>query len=252
MKRFFKNLKKYKNYIITAIKSELKSEITNSNLGWLLMIFEPLVYTLIYLFVAQVIFKSNVLYFPIFILIGISVWNFFSKMILTSIKLIDSKKDINAPKYTLLIVKMGINLIKMFISFIIVILFMLYYQVPITWNILWFLPIVFTIIIFTFGICSIILHSKSFSEYIFNFVKIILRVIFYLSGVFFDISTKVHNQIYRTILLDLNPVANFIYDLRNVLINNTHPGGMWTLIWFLISILICILGINSINKNEKI
>ena len=36
MKRFFKDLKKYKNYIVYATKSELKTEVINSYLGYVL------------------------------------------------------------------------------------------------------------------------------------------------------------------------------------------------------------------------
>ena len=52
MKRFFKDLKKYKNYILYATWAELKSEIINSYLGWLWLILEPLCFMLIYTFLA--------------------------------------------------------------------------------------------------------------------------------------------------------------------------------------------------------
>ena len=255
MKRFFSDLKKYKNYIIYATKSELKTEVINSYLGWAWMVLEPLAFMLIYMYIAQIIFKSKMDFFPIFVFIGLSVWNFFNKMVLASVKLVANNRDtvtkVYLPKFVLLLVKMGVNIFKMFVSFLLVAIFMIAYKVPITWNVLWFLPIVIVAITFTFGVCTIMLHFGVFAEDLSNLVNIALRLIFYLTGIFYDLSSRIHNALYRTILLDLNPLANIIYNLRNILIYSSAPVGMWTLIWFFISIILCMIGINTIYKYEN-
>ena len=255
MKRFFSDLKKYKNYIIYATKSELKTEVINSYLGWAWMVLEPLAFMLIYMYIAQIIFKSKMDFFPIFVFIGLSVWNFFNKMVLASVKLVANNRDtvtkVYLPKFVLLLVKMGVNIFKMFVSFLLVAIFMIAYKVPITWNVLWFLPIVIVAITFTFGVCTIMLHFGVFAEDLSNLVNIALRLVFYLTGIFYDLSSRIHNALYRTILLDLNPLANIIYNLRNILIYSSAPVGMWTLIWFFISIILCMIGINTIYKNEN-
>ena len=255
MKRFFSDLKKYKNYIIYATKSELKTEVINSYLGWAWMVLEPLAFMLIYMYIAQIIFKSKMDFFPIFVFIGLSVWNFFNKMVLASVKLVANNRDtvtkVYLPKFVLLLVKMGVNIFKMFVSFLLVAIFMIAYKVPITWNVLWFLPIVIVAITFTFGVCTIMLHFGVFAEDLSNLVNIALGLVFYLTGIFYDLSSRIHNALYRTILLDLNPLANIIYNLRNILIYSSAPVGMWTLIWFFISIILCMIGINTIYKYEK-
>ena len=95
------------------------------------------------------------------------------------------------------------------------------------------------------------LHFGVFAEDLTNLTNIFLRMLFYMTGVFYDLSTRLQNVVYRTMLLDLNPLANFIYNMRNVLIYSSHPVGMWTLIWFFIGILLSILGINTIYKYEN-
>ena len=255
MKRFFYDLKKYKNYIIYATKSELKTEIINSYLGWIWMILEPLCFMLIYMFIAGIIFKSKVEYFPIFVFIGLSIWNFFNKMVVVSVKLVSTNRDtvtkVYLPKFVLLFVKMGVNGFKMFVSFLLVALFMIFYKVPISWNILWFFPIIITTIVFTFGICTFMLHFGVFAEDLVNLVNIALRMMFYLTGVFFDLSTRVHNVYYRTLLLNFNPLANFIFNMRNVLIYKTHPVGYWMILWFVVGLILSILGIKTIYKYEN-
>ena len=255
MKRFLKDLKKYKNYILYATWAELKTEVINSYLGWAWMILEPLAFMLIYVFIAGMIFKSKVEYFPVFVFIGLSIWNFFNKNVVASVKLVSMNRDtvtkVYLPKFVLLLVKMGVNLFKMLVSFLLVAIFMVIYKVPITWNVLWFLPILISVIVLTFGVCTFMLHFGVFAEDLTNLTNIFLRMIFYMTGVFYDLSTKVTNSTYRTILLDLNPLANFIYNMRNVLIYSSHPVGMWTLLWFFIGLLLSILGVRKIYKYEK-
>ncbi len=255
MKRFINDLKKYKNYILYATWAELKTEVINSYLGWLWMILEPLAFMFIYMFIGTVVFRYKVEYFPIFVFIGLSAWNFFNKMVVASVKLVQMNRDtvtkVYLPKFVLLLVKMGVNGFKMLVSFLLVFIFMIFYKVPITWNVLYFIPILITVILFTFGVCTIVMHLGVFAEDLVNLVNIFLRMLFYMTGVFYDISSRIHNAVYRTLLLDLNPMANFIYNMRNVLLYKSAPVGMWTLLWFFIGLFLCILGIRTIYKYEN-
>ena len=255
MKRFIGDLKKYKNYICYATWAELKTEIINSYLGWIWLVLEPLAFMFIYMFIGGVVFKSKVEYFPIFVFIGLSVWNFFNKTVVSSVKLVSSNKDtvtkVYLPKFLLLFIKMGVNLFKMMISFLLVVIFMIFYQVPISWNVLWFIPIIITAIVFTFGVCTIVMHLGVFAEDLVNLVNIGLRMVFYLTGVFYDINTRIKNGTLRTLLLDFNPLANFIFNMRNVLIYRTGIVGYWTLLWFVVGLLLSMLGIRTIYKYEN-
>ena len=255
MRRFFKDLKKYKNYIIYATWAELKSEVIGSYLGWIWLILEPLCFMLIYTFLAGVIFKAKVDYFPVFVFIGLTLWNFFNKMMTISVKLVQTNKEtvtkVYLPKFILLIEKMGVNGFKMIISFILVAIFMVIYRVPLTWKVLWVFPIIISLVVFTFGVCTFMMHIGVFIEDLSNITTILLRMLFYFTGVFYDLSSRVHNVVYRTILLDFNPLANFIYNMRNVLIYQTHPVGLWLLVWFVIGLLLCALGIRTIYKYEN-
>ena len=252
MKKFIKDLKKYWNYIVYATKSELKTEIINSYLGWLWLLLEPLCFMLIYTFIAIIVFKSKVEYFPVFVFIGLSAWNFFNKTIISSVKLVANNRDtvtkVYLPKFVLLLIKMGVNTFKMAVSFLMVIIFMIIYQVPITWNILWFFPIVIILIIFTFGVSSIVMHLGVFAEDLVNIINIGLRLVFYLTGIFFDIST---NAFYRTLLLDVNPMANIIHNLRQVMIYSNHPGYLFLAVWLVIGVCLSVLGIRTIYKYEN-
>ena len=105
LKKFFCNLKKYYKYSVYAAKAELKSEITNSYLNWLWWFLDPISYMLIYTFIVEVVFKTTEQYFPVFVFIGLTTWDLFSKTVSGSVKLVKNNigtiNKVYLPKYIL-------------------------------------------------------------------------------------------------------------------------------------------------------
>ena len=255
MKRFINDVKKFFNYTVFSSKAELKSEVADSFLSWLWWILDPLLYMLVYSFIAIIVFKSGEPYFPVFVFIGMNCWTFFSKTFKASVKLVQAKKmivtKVYIPKFMFILEKIGVYGFKMLVSYILTAILMIIYQVPISWRMLYALPIMLVLLVGTFAASTIIMHFGVFAEDLTNLVNIAMRFIFYLTGVFFDLSTRIHNVTYRTLLLDFNPLANFIYNTRNVLIYGKAPVGFWTLGWFFIGLRLCALGIRTIYKYEN-
>ena len=77
--RFVNDLKKYWAYAKQSAKADLKSEVASSYLNWLWWVLDPLLFMMVYTFIATVVFNGREQYFPIFVLIGLTMWNFFDK-----------------------------------------------------------------------------------------------------------------------------------------------------------------------------
>lgn len=252
--RFIKDLKSYKNYIMYSGKSGLKSEIANSHLSWLWWILDPLLFMLVYSFIALVVFKKSEPYFPAFVFIGLSLWTFFERTVKGSVKIVRSNKDIVTkvylPKYVLIFVRMITNGFKMLVSFSLVIVVMLLYRVPVTWNACYLLLIMLMVFFVTFGISTFMLHFGVFVDDLFNVMNIVLKLIFYMSGIFYSIANNVPEP-YLTILLKLNPMALAISDTRNVLLYSQGPDLIPLLAWFVGGIVLSYVGITVIYKYEN-
>lgn len=91
MKKFWKDLQWYKGYITYATKANLKAEVAGSYLNWLWWILDPLLFMLVYSFVALIVFGKGEPYFPIFVFIGLNSWKFFSRSVSKSVKMIRSQ-----------------------------------------------------------------------------------------------------------------------------------------------------------------
>ena len=81
MKKFFENMKKYQKYAVRSAKAELKSEVADSRLNWLWWVIEPLCFMLVYTLVFGVVFQSKEEHFSVFIMFGLTLWDFFNRMV---------------------------------------------------------------------------------------------------------------------------------------------------------------------------
>lgn len=254
MKRFVNNVKKYWNYSLYAAKAELKAEVANSYLNWLWWILDPVAFMIIYVFMVKIVFKTSEPCFPIFVFIGLTCWNYFNTSISGSVKLVSNNKAIvtkvYVPKYVLLLVKSFKNLFKMMISWALVIVLMLIFKVPFSPNMFYWFLIIPVLFVVTFGISTILLHFGIFVEDLYNVTNIVLKLLFYLSGIFYSIGSRIHGFI-GTLLLKVNPIAFIMDQSRNVLIYDKAPDLMWLGIWFVVGCLLSWIGVTVIHKYEN-
>ncbi len=254
MKRFISDVKKFWNYTVYAAKAELNSEVADSYLSWLWWILDPLLYMLVYAFIAITVFKSREPYFPVFVFIALNSWQFFSKTVKSSVKLVSNKKSIVTkiyiPKFQFIFEKIGVYGFKMLVSYILTVVFMIIYQVPVSWRVLWVIPLLFMLLLVTFSISTIFLHFGVFVEDLQNIITVVLQLLFYMSGIFYSIENKVPAP-FNDILIKINPVALVISDLRRVLLYNSDPHFFSLLAWLIICIVISVIGVKTIYKYEN-
>lgn len=254
MTKFFSDIKKYGNYIIYSAKAELKSEVANSYLGYLWWFLNPLFFMLIYSFVSVIVFKSGEPYYAAFVFIGLSIWDFFNRVIAASPRLIVNNKEIVSkvylPKYILLIEKICVSFFKMLISFLLVAIAIMLYRVELSLYILNFIPILFVLVVVTFGCASILLHFGVFVDDLSNLTSVLLKLVFYLSGVFYLVSKKIPNP-YNQYLLWCNPIANFIESSRDSILYGKPIDYRILIVWLIIGIVLSCIGVRTINKYEN-
>jgi ABC-type polysaccharide/polyol phosphate export permease len=254
MKKFFENIRKYYKYAIRSAKAELKSEVADSYLNWLWWIIEPLCFMLIYVFVFGVVFKNNTPYFASFVFIGLTAWDFFNRMINGSVKLITNNRDlvtkVYIPKYILLLAKSFTYLFKMGISLIITFGLMIFQGVPLTWHILWLIPILMVLYIFSFGAGMILMHFGVTLSDLSNLTNIGLKMVFYLSGIFYNIKERLKGTL-GFMLLRANPIAFCMNQLRETMLYGKMISIEGMLFWLVIGVALCAIGAHVIHKNEN-
>ena len=254
MKRFWKDIKRYMPYAKYATKSGLKSEVRSSHLSWLWWILDPILFMLVYWFIFMVIFGQKKEYFHIFVFVGLSMWNLFNKTVSGSVRIVAANRavvtKVYIPKYFLIIILLFQNLFKMMISFGIVIVMMLWSHVPVSYNVIYVIPIFVDLILITFGVSAILAHFGVFFDDLKNITNVGLRILFYMSGIFYVITDRV-NEAIATLLLKVNPVGFLIDACRSSLVYCETPHRRLILLWFVIGSVLSAIGVAIIYKNEN-
>lgn len=257
MRQFFSDIRKYYNYEVRSAKSSLKSEVAGSYLNWIWWILTPLFEMVMYYFVFGYIFKSKEPNFILFIFVGLTMWTFFNKTVKQSVNLIKKNKPIvkkiYVPKHVLLVSNIMVNGFKMTISWILVFIMMVAMGIDLTWYALAAIPIMFVLLIFTFGVAVNLMHYGVIVEDMANIMDLILRLWFYLSGIFYSIETKLGDTYPEVahVLTNWNPLALLLHDMRNVLLYGTAPNWLALFVWGVVGVLLMIIGIKTIYKYEN-
>ena len=252
--RFFREIKKYSYYMYYAAYANLKSQVNGSYLNWAWWILEPLGITVVYSIIFGIFFKQGIEHFPLFVIIGNMVWGFFSRVANSSVTLMKQNEQllsrIYIPKYIVLFVEMCINTFKMMIQFGIVIVLMIVYRISISPNVFWVIPILIVLFLVTFGICSLLMNWGVFLEDLGHAMSIILTIWMYFSGIFYNFKAVLQEPL-SSIVVAVNPIANFIVAMRDSLMYSNTPDLFMLLGWFVGGLILAALGIRAIYRNEN-
>lgn len=218
------SLIKHYNVIKYFVHAELRSEVKKYYMSYLWWVIEPLLDMIVFYIVFGILLKSGTKNFVPFLLIGILTYKWFATSVSHSSQSILRRKYIikesTLPVKLFPIIEIIKNTFKFFIVFIILCIFLwLYgYKVNIYYINLIFILFCELILILCFSfIFALILP---FFQDIEIAIQSFLRILFFLSGIFFkgDRFLPEHQFLFY-----LNPMANIIDSFRNVLMYNAPP-----------------------------
>lgn len=252
--RFFHDMRKYFPYALRAAKADLKAEVTNSFLDWMWWLIEPFCMMLIYTVMFGIVFDAAEQYFPIFIFIGISMWNFFTRGVTGSVEMVRANRGIVTriylPKYILLFSKLLVNGFKMLVSFAVIAVMLVVFRVRITGSVLGMLPILLVLFLSTFGVGSILMHYGVYVNDLSYITGILLTMMMYLTGTFYDVAKRIPAP-FGTLLEKSNPIAFLIAEMRNVVLYGGALNWKLLLLWCAVSVLLLWIGVVTIYRNEN-
>ena len=253
-KRFFSDIKKYAYYIVYSAKTNLKAEVANSYLNRLWWLLEPLFNMMVYVIVFGQFMGKSITNYELFIFSALLMWNFFNKNINYSVKLVRSNRDIVTkvyiPKFVILLSNIFLNLFKLLFSMIVLVVMLAIFKINIGMSILLVIPTYIILFLLAFGCGMILLHFGVFVDDLSYAVTILLNMVMYLSGVFYDMNNSLSPP-FNVVLMYCNPVAILIDSMRNALLYNTVSNIPQLIIWSMISVILCCVGIHTVYKNEN-
>ena len=232
IKDWFKGTNKLERFWLLA-KIEFKLRYYENTMGLLWALVKPISEIVIYYIAFELIMKQGVPNFVSFLFLGIILWTFFVESSTGTIQLLATKKYLyeytNMNKIEIYLSVIGSNLIGFGFNFI---MFVLYYSIfesgtYISWHIIFILPIVLNLIIFSLAFSLILSNVYVLAKDIQQIWAIVIGLGFWISPILFKL------ELVRERLpgVDfINPISSIIINARHVILNHRLPE--WDLfIW---------------------
>lgn len=205
------------------VKTDFKLRYQGSFLGYIWSLLRPLaIFIILYIvFIKFLSIGKDVPYYPIYLLLGIVLWNFFIEVTTGSVSVIVSSGDlirkINFPKYVIILANSFSALINLFFNLIIVAIFMYINNVDIRLAALLFPFLVLELFIFSLALAFFL--SAAFVRFrdISYIWEVVVQGAFYATPILYPLSLV--PQAAAKIIM-LNPVAQIIQDSRYFLVTD--------------------------------
>lgn len=227
-----KFLNKYRYSFILLrelVITDFKLRYQNSLLGYLWALLRPL-FLFVVLYVVFAVFLrigDDIENWPVALLLGIVMWNFFSEITRQGQKAIVNSgniiRKINFPKYIIVISTSLSAVINLVINLFVVGIFAVITQLDFTWGMLLIPVYVFEVYIFALGIAFLLGTINVRYRDIGYIWDVFSQALFYGSAIMYPITKVIENNYDLAIIILLNPLALAIQDMRHFAINPELP-----------------------------
>ncbi len=252
MNSFKQNLEITRQLTIT----DFKLRYSGSILGYMWSLLKPLgLFVVLYLvFGVALKFGSEIDHFPIYLLIGIILWGFFTEVTSNGLSSIVDRgsliKKIYFPRIIVVLVSSLNALINLALNLVVLVGFLLYFKIDIFHFEIILLPIyIIELWLFSFGVTLIL--SSLYVRYrdISHIWEVFLSAFFYLTPIIYPLTlvpTRFQN------IMMLNPLAQIIIDFRRVfLIFDFAPTNYYPVAQITISVVVFMVGYLVFHFSQK-
>lgn len=200
--------------------TDFKLRYKGSFLGYVWTLLRPLaLFAILYVvFVHFLRIGADIPHFAVYLLLGIVLWNYFTEVTTNGLSAIVGKGDLmrklSFPRYVIVVAGSFSALINLAINLLVVGIFMIINGVDLTWNILWLVPLIIELFIFSLSIAFLLgaLYVK-FRDI--NYIwEVVLQAGFYATPVLYPIQMVIEKSALAAQIMILNPVAQVIQDAR--------------------------------------
>lgn len=234
---------------------EIKSRYKQSVLGYAWVILNPFFQMLVMAFVFSKILRFPTIGTPyaIFLYVGLLPWNLFSATLISSTNALVGNASlltkIYFPREIFIISTTLAKIVDFFLASTVFVLFMFIYHQPVTWNVLWFIPIFLIQQLFTYGLSLILSSINLFYRDIQYVLSLVVMIWMYLTPVIYP--TEIFPERYKWIF-QLNPMAVIINAYRQVVLGGGMPNLTSLGIALGLSALIVFIGRSIFRKLEGV
>ena len=259
------NVFKRENRILLheLVVTDFKLRYQGSILGYLWSVIKPIFLFAILYVVFGIFMRGNqgVDHYPVYLLLGIVLWSFFSEATSQGLQSIVARGDlirkINFPKYIIIISGTISALINLAINLVVVAIFMIINGVMFSWSALMIIPLVIELYVFALGIASLLSAMNVKYRDVGYLWEIFLQAAFYATPILYALQMVASIKPSIAQLILLNPAAQIIQDARYFVVTDNaltlFTISQWwkELIPLFVVLLVLFVGLFYFKKSSK-
>lgn len=251
MSVYIQNFLKFRPLLMELVTRDIKTKYRRSILGVLWTLLNPLLMMLVLSVVFSHIFKFQVENYPLYILSGQVVFNFFSESTSSAMSSIINNapliKKVYIPKYLFTLSRVASSVVNVMASFCALIVVMVFSGIELNFTVLLLVVPMGILIIFSTGIGLLLATVAVKFRDIIHLYGVLITTLTYLTPVIYPISilsAKIR------FFVELNPLTGILNMFRNLMIYNTLPTVGQLLTSVTIAIGTFLLGLFVFYKNQ--
>lgn len=235
--------------IMLLARIDFHKRYYESRLGIVWAFLNPLFRLVVYYLVFTTIFQNEIDNYALYLFSGLLVWMSFQEATKKGISILSSKRylieNISFDKLDLYFSATITILTGLLFNFMMYMVISLISGIPVTWNILWVLPVVFNLAILMFGISLILSTINIYFRDIDHLWDMLLLLWFWINPIFYAKSV-----IFDTlpILIWANPLAGIIINMRQGLLYGELPDFGLMAWGYLYAVVLLIIGLVVFRK----
>ena len=226
--RDLQKLWQYRDLLYTLSLHRIKVRYKQSMLGGLWAVLQPLslmlIFTFVFRFVANI--SSDAIPYSVFVYSALLPWNYFSSSVSTATNSLVSNAQFVTKVYFPREILPATYVIAAFCDFLVASIvlmgLMMYYQIPITINVLYLIPIVIVLTCFSLAMSFLLSATQVRFRDIGVAVPLFLQLWLFATPVIYPLSSVPFR--YKPLYM-LNPMVGMIENFRNVLLRGTAPDS---------------------------
>ncbi len=252
MNAYLAELWGYRDLLLNLTFSELKLRYRSSFLGFLWTILNPLFFLLILAVVFSKLMKFEVDNYTIFLFSGLTAWFMIQQtVVIATASVVNNEsliKKVYIPKLVFPLSSCLARYIDHLILVAILVVFMIIFKSPFTWNLLLMPLILLLHFLFSLGISMIAAALYILIRDVQHIIAILFQAFFYLTPILYPLDVLPQN--YHA-LFKLNPFYYFIQIFRFPVYYGSFPPLKLILVACILTLTVLVVGFYIFYKKEK-
>ncbi|MBQ6602773.1 MAG: ABC transporter permease [Eubacterium sp.] len=251
MSRYIENFKKFIPLLTELVERDVKTKYRKSVLGVLWTLLNPLLMMVILSIVFSNLFKFDIENYPVYILSGQVIYNFYSESTSSAMSAILNNasllKKVYIPKYMFVLSRIMSSLINVLASHCALLIVMIATGVEIHWTIVLFPIPLALLVIFCLGLGLVLATITVKFRDIMHLYGVFTTGLMYLTPVIYALSL-LPSWLYK--IVRINPITNYLMMYRDVMLNGTVFKASHLLIALAESAVMLLLGLLLFAKKQ--